>query len=116
MMMVGFQGPLTGAVVNDWQSRQFGGLLLINGNHNASSASLMSALIASVRNASPNRVIAATDQEGGYVCLALSTVPCVRMPVGQADTTRMAAALNQIGFDLDLGPVSDVCSGSSSIM
>jgi len=38
------------------------------------------------------------------------------MPVGQAGTTKMAAALKALGFDLDLGPVSDVCSGSSSIM
>src|SRR5579864_5775965 len=38
------------------------------------------------------------------------------MPVGQADTTRMAAQLRAVGFDLDLGPVSDVCSGPSSIM
>jgi beta-N-acetylhexosaminidase len=115
-MIVGFQGPLTNAVLSDWQLRQFGGLLLINGNHNASSAPAMSALITSIRNASPHRVIAATDQEGGYVCIAISTVPCKPMPVGQADTTQMANALHQIGFDLDLGPVSDVCSGSSSIM
>jgi beta-N-acetylhexosaminidase len=38
------------------------------------------------------------------------------MPVGQAGTTRMATALRMLGFDLDLGPVSDVCSGPSSIM
>jgi beta-N-acetylhexosaminidase len=38
------------------------------------------------------------------------------MPVGKAGTTRMAAALKSLGFDLDLGPVSDVCNGPSSIM
>ncbi|MGZ6300034.1 MAG: glycoside hydrolase family 3 N-terminal domain-containing protein, partial [Candidatus Limnocylindria bacterium] len=69
-----------------------------------------------VRSASPHRLIAATDQEGGGVCIALSNVPCDAMPVGQAATTRMAGALRQLGFDLDLGPVSDVCSGPSSIM
>jgi hypothetical protein len=37
VMMVGFQGPLTSAVLADWQSRQFGGLLVVNLNHNASS-------------------------------------------------------------------------------
>jgi beta-N-acetylhexosaminidase len=38
------------------------------------------------------------------------------MPVGRSDTTLMARALASVGFDLDLGPVSDVCSGTSSIM
>jgi beta-N-acetylhexosaminidase len=116
VMIVGFQGPLSSSVLADWQQRQFGGLLVINGNHNATTASSMTALIASVRGVSRHRLIAATDQEGGYVCLAISSVPCAPMPVGQAQTTRMAAALHALGFDLDLGPVSDVCSGPSSIM
>jgi beta-N-acetylhexosaminidase len=76
----------------------------------------MRSFIASIRAADRHRLIAATDQEGGYVCLAISSVPCAAMPVGQADTTRMASALKALGFDLDLGPVSDVCSGPSSIM
>jgi beta-N-acetylhexosaminidase len=65
---------------------------------------------------SSHRLIAATDQEGGQVCIALSSVPCEPMPVGGAATTRMASALRSVGFDLDLGPVSDVCAGPSSIM
>ena len=116
MMMVGFEGPLTGAVLGDWNRRQFGGLLVVNNNRNASSASSMQSLIVAVRGATPHRVIAATDQEGGFVCLAISSVPCAWMPVGQAETTRMASALKSLGFDLDLGPVSDVCNGPSSIM
>jgi beta-N-acetylhexosaminidase len=116
VMMVGFQGPLTDVVLADWQQRQFGGLLIVNLNHNASSAQSMAALISAVRGSVSHRLIAATDQEGGGVCLAISSVPCVPMPVGQADTTRMAIQLKSLGFDLDLGPVSDVCSGPSSIM
>ena len=116
MMMVGFEGALTGAVLGDWNRRQFGGLLVVNNNRNASSASSMQSLIVAVRGATPHRVIAATDQEGGFVCLAISSVPCARMPVGQGETTRMASALKSLGFDLDLGPVSDVCNGPSSIM
>ena len=115
-MMVGFAGPMTGAVLADWQSRQFGGLLVVNLNHNASSPDSMRAFVASIRSADRHRLIAATDQEGGYVCIAISSVPCAAMPVGRADTTRMAGALKALGFDLDLGPVSDVCNGSSSIM
>ena len=116
VMMVGFQGPLTDAVLADWRQHQYGGLLVVNNNHNATSSASMQALIKSIRAADRNRLIAATDQEGGGICIALPTVPCSPMPVGQANTTRMAAALRAVGFDLDLGPVSDVCSGTASIM
>jgi len=116
VMMVGFQGPLDDSILADWKQRQFGGLLIVNLNHNASTPASMTALIGAVRAATPHRLIAATDQEGGQVCIAMSTVPCDAMPVGQAATTQMASALRQLGFDLDLGPVSDVCNGTSSIM
>jgi beta-N-acetylhexosaminidase len=116
VIMAGFRGSLSDTVLADWKLRQFGGLLIVNGNHNASSAASMTALIAKVRGATPHRLIAATDQEGGYVCLAISSVPCEPMPVGRVGTTRMASALRSLGFDLDLGPVSDVCNGPSSIM
>jgi beta-N-acetylhexosaminidase len=116
VMMVGFQGPMTPAVIADWKRHQYGGLLIVNLNHNAATSEQMSSLIQQIRGVTDGRVIAATDQEGGGVCIALKTVPCAPMPVGQTQTTSMAAALKQVGFDLDLGPVSDVCSGSSSIM
>jgi beta-N-acetylhexosaminidase len=116
VMMVAFTGPLTGAVLADWRQHHYGGLLVVNLNQNAATASELSALIAAIRATAGGRLIAATDQEGGHVCIAISVVPCVAMPVGQADTTRMARTLRALGFDLDLGPVSDVCSGPSSIM
>jgi len=116
VMMVGFQGPLDDSVLADFRQRQFGGLLVVNLNANASSASSLSSMIGSLRATSRHRLIAATDQEGGGVCIHITTVPCLPMPVDQAGTTRMATALRGLGFDLDLGPVSDVCSGSSSIM
>jgi len=116
VMMVGFEGPPSAAVLADWRQHQYGGLLIVNLNHNASTQAQMSAVISQIRAASDHRVIAATDQEGGQVCIALSTVPCAPMPVGEAPTSRMAAALKTVGFDLDLGPVSDVCSGSASVM
>ncbi len=115
-MMVGFNGTLSPAVLADWKRRQFGGLLIVNGNHNAGTSASMKALIAQVRGAERHRLIAATDQEGGQVCLAVSSVPCDPMPVGRSATTQMASALKSLGFDLDLGPVSDVCNGPSSIM
>jgi beta-N-acetylhexosaminidase len=116
VMMVGFQGSLTSAVLADLKRHQFGGLLLINGNKNASTAGSMRSLISTVRGGMKHRLIVATDQEGGYVCLNISTVPCDPMPVGKAGTIQMASALKSLGFDLDLGPVSDVCNGPTSIM
>ena len=116
VIMVGFQGTLTDAVVADWRQRQFGGLLVINLNRNAGSGADVADLINALRGVSRHRLIAATDQEGGAICLDVSSVPCAPMPVGNAETTRMAQALRGLGFDLDLGPVSDVCSGPSSIM
>jgi beta-N-acetylhexosaminidase len=116
VIMAGFEGTLNEAVLADWKQRQFGGLLIVNLNHNAGSAESMTSLISSIRGTTRHRLIAATDQEGGQVCLAVSSVPCEQMPVGQAATTRMAASLRSLGFDLDLGPVADVCSGPSSIM
>jgi beta-N-acetylhexosaminidase len=116
VMMVGFEGPPTAAILADWKDRQFGGLLIVNLNHNATTAAGMSAVIRQIRDVSRHRLIAATDQEGGQVCIALKTVPCASMPVGQSQTTVMANALREVGFDLDLGPVSDVCSGPASIM
>ena len=116
VIMVGFEGGLTDTVLAHWRLHQFGGLLVVNLNHNAGSAASMTALIAKVRGTARHRLIAATDQEGGQVCLAISSVPCEPMPVGRAGTVRMASALRTLGFDLDLGPVSDVCNGPSSIM
>jgi beta-N-acetylhexosaminidase len=116
VMMVGFQGPLNDAVLADWRRHQFGGLLIVNLNHNATTDSDYTRLISAVRGVQTRRLIAATDQEGGAVCLAARSVPCFPMPVGQSQTATMAIALRALGFDLDLGPVSDVCSGPSSIM
>jgi beta-N-acetylhexosaminidase len=116
VIMVGFQGPLTDTVLTDFRQRQFGGLLVVNLNHNAATPAAMQALVAGIRGADRHRLIAATDQEGGAVCIAISSVSCDPMPVGQAATTEMAASVHQLGFDLDLGPVSDVCNGPSSIM
>jgi beta-N-acetylhexosaminidase len=116
VIMVGFEGRLSDAVLADWSRHQFGGLLVVNLNHNAGTAVQLNGMIQSLRGVSRHRLIAATDQEGGFVCIAINTVPCVPMPVGRADTARMASALKSLGFDLDLGPVSDVCNDSSSIM
>src|SRR2546421_3336716 len=116
VIMSGFRGPISDSVVADWRTHQFGGLLVVNLNHNAATDAELTSLITTLRGISAHGLVAATDQEGGDVCLAAPSVPCAPMPVGQADTTRMASAVRALGFNLDLGPVSDVCSGPASIM
>lgn len=116
VMIVGFKGPLTEAVVSDWAAHQYGGLVTVNLNHNAADAQSMTALLARLRSVSHHHLLAGTDQEGGDICLAVPTVPCSPMPASQADVRSMAVALGDLGFNLDLGPVADVCSGPSSYM
>src|SRR2546421_10801800 len=116
VIMSGFRGPINDSVVADWRTHQFGGLLAVNLSHNAATDAELTSLITTLRGISAHGLVAATDQEGGDVCLAAQSVPCAPMPVGQGETTRMASALHALGFNLDLGPVSDVCSGPSSIM
>ena len=52
VMMVGFEGPLTDSVKVDWKGRQFGGLLVVNLNHNGGSATALTSVIASLRGLS----------------------------------------------------------------
>src|SRR6516225_7637717 len=61
VMIVGFRGALSDQVLADWRQRQFGGLLIVNLNQNAATASDMSAVISSIRATSRRRLIAATD-------------------------------------------------------
>ncbi|HVD00966.1 MAG TPA: hypothetical protein VNG93_07450, partial [Candidatus Dormibacteraeota bacterium] len=55
VIMAGFQGPATDSVLADWRQRQFGGLLVVNLNHNASSPDQMTAFVAAVRAANRHR-------------------------------------------------------------
>src|SRR5207237_8972498 len=87
-----------------------------NVDASATSGAAMSDLISRVRAAQGRRLLAATDQEGGQICVALAEVPCLAMPVDGPGSTRMAAALRAVGFDVDLGPVADVCPGPASYM
>ena len=114
MIMVGYRGSLSDAVLADWKQKQFGGLLIVNLNYNATTAASMKSVIATIRTADRHRLIAATDQEGGQVCIAISTVPCEPMPVGKEDTIRMATAIKALRSDIDQRPVRVVCSGPSS--
>ena len=116
VMMVGFTGPLTDAIASDFSAHQYGGLVIVNLNHNATTVEGMKGLIGRLRAGSRHRLFTATDQEGGEVCLAIPSVPCAAMPADRTAVTSMALALRDLGFNLDLAPVADVCTGPSSYM
>ncbi len=76
VMMVGFRGPLTPAVLTDWRRHQFGGLIVVPINQNAQDAAAIRQLIQSVRGVMAHPLMAATSQEGGTVCFLESGVGC----------------------------------------
>jgi beta-N-acetylhexosaminidase len=117
--MVGFRGDLTPAILEDWGEHQYGGLLIVNENGNPDPAGY----IRQLRAVSRHRLLAATDEEGGTVCLDLAAVSCgtgareIGGPAAaQAAMTTMSRALEQQGFDVNLSPVADVWSGGNPFM
>ncbi|HEY2436829.1 MAG TPA: hypothetical protein VGH93_06580, partial [Solirubrobacteraceae bacterium] len=55
VMMVGFRGPLTDAVLADWRSHQFGGLLIVNLNRNATTDDGLASTTSRLRAVSRHR-------------------------------------------------------------
>ena len=122
-MMVGFQGALSPAVVDDWRQHQFGGLILVPTNQNAPVPSGIRRLIQSVRGAMAHPLLVATNQEGGSVCFPQAEAPCLAgaRQVGrqgpatvQSDMVSMSKGLKALGFDINLAPVADVWDGLPS--
>jgi beta-N-acetylhexosaminidase len=120
VMMVGYTGPLTPAVVNDWRQRQFGGLIVLPANENAPDPNAIRQLIASLRSVMAHPLLAAADQEGGPVCFPQTGVPClagarqagIEGPRAvESELTTMSAGLKALGFDIDIAPVADVWDG-----
>jgi beta-N-acetylhexosaminidase len=125
VMMVGFQGPLTQAVLDDWGQRQFGGMILVPTNQNGEDPTSIRQLINRVRGVMKHALLAATDQEGGSVCFPQTRAPCGpgAREIGsrggaavQSEFSSMATALKTLGFDIDLAPVADVWDGSHPLM
>ena len=124
-MMVGFTGPLTDAVLNDWRRHQFGGLILVPVNQNAHDADGIRRLIFSVRGVMYHPLLTATNEEGGTVCFLETGVPCLSGarqvgPQGpaavKAEMTTMSRGLKALGFDINLAPVADVWDGIHPFM
>lgn len=125
VMMVGFRGALTREVLEDWREHQYGGLLIVAENENGTTAEEISGVIAGIRAVSRHRVFAATDQEGGIVCLRASGAPCLdgARQAGSAGADvvaeqmeRMACGLKRAGFDVNLAPVANVWDGAEPFM
>jgi beta-N-acetylhexosaminidase len=125
VMMVGFKGPLTPAVLDSWRRHQFGGLIVVPINQNAQDPAAIRQLIQSVRGVMAHPVLAATNQEGGTVCFQETRVPCMAgaRQVGaqgpaavQSEMTSMSQGLKALGFDINFAPVADVWDGVHPLM
>ncbi len=125
VMMVGFKGPATPAVLADWQQRQYGGLILVPINQNAGTPAAIRQLIQSVRAVGTHTLLVSTDQEGGTVCFRATQVPCMAGarqagPQGpaaiEAEMKTMSSGLKALGFDINFAPVADVWDGVHPFM
>jgi beta-N-acetylhexosaminidase len=125
VMMVGFTGPLTPAILADWRSHQFGGLIVVPINQNAPDPPAIRRLIQSVRGVMAHPVLTATNQEGGTVCFQETRVPCMagaRQAGAQgpgavlSEMTSMSQGLKALGFDINFAPVADVWDGVHPFM
>jgi len=125
VMMVGFTGPLTPAVLDDWRQRQFGGLIVVPINKNAHDSATIRQLIQSVRGVMAHPLLVSTNQEGGTVCFAETGVPCLAgaRQVGQqgpsavqSQMSSMSQGLKALGFDINFAPVADVWDGVHPFM
>ena len=120
VMMVGFKGPLTPAILADWRQHQFGGLIVVPTNQNATDPAAIRRLIQSVRGVMAHPVLTGTNQEGGTVCFEETRVSCLAgaRQVGsqgsaavQSEMTSMSQGLKRLGFDINFAPVADVWDG-----
>jgi hypothetical protein len=93
VMMVGFAGPLTPAVLEDWRRHQFGGLIVVPVNSSAEDAAANHQLIEAIRGVMLHPLLAATNPEGAS---------------GQTQPTTTSRGLKAVGFDINFAPVTDV--------
>jgi hypothetical protein len=100
VMMVGFTGPLTPAVLEDWRQHQFGGLIVFPINHNGGDATAIRQLIQSVRGVMLHPLMAATNPGGG---------------AGQSEPATTSRDLKALGFDINLAPVADAHDVTAAI-
>jgi len=91
VMMVGFTGPPTRAILEDWRQHQFGGLIVVPLNQNGGDAAAIRQLIQSVRGVMRRPLMAATNPEEG---------------AAHSEPVRTSRELKALGFDINLAPVA----------
>jgi len=91
VMMVGFTGPPTRAILEDWRQHQFGGLIVVPLNQNGGDAAAIRQLIQSVRGVMRRPLMAATNPEEG---------------AAHSEPVRTSRDLKALGFDINLAPVA----------
>src|SRR5438046_5439780 len=125
VMMVGFKGSLTSAVLDDWKQRQFGGWIVVPIKRNGHDAAAIRQLIQSVRGVMAHPLLVSTNQEGGTVCFVETGVPCLagarqagaHGPTAvQSEMSSMSQGLKALGFDINFAPVADVWDGVHQFM
>lgn len=125
VMMVGFTGTMTPAVLADWRLRQYGGLIVVQGNQNATNPTAIRQMILEIRAAAGHTLLAAAAEEGGGVCLLAAQVPCLAGPrqvasqgpgAIESQMRTMSSGLRGLGFDVNLAPVANVADGADSAL
>lgn len=125
VMMVGFKGPATPALLDDWRQRQYGGLIVVPINQNAGTPGGIRQVIQDVRAVGTHTLLVSTNQEGGTVCFNETQVPCLAGarqvgPQGpaavEAEMRSMSSGLKALGFDINFAPVADVWDGVHPFM
>ena len=99
VMMVGFTGPLTPALLEDWRQHQFGALIVVPGNRNAADSAETRQLIQSVRGVMLHPLMAATDSaqpsmSGGLKALGFD----INFFASAADVPAVAAGIHAAGM------------------
>ena len=99
VMMVGFTGPLTPAVLEDWRQHQFGGLIVVPINQNAADSGGIRPLIQSVRGVMLHPLMAAADSDLATTSSGLKALGFdINFFATAADVTAAAAGIHAAGM------------------
>jgi beta-glucosidase-like glycosyl hydrolase len=99
VMMVGFTGPLTPAVLEDWRQHQFGALIVVPSNRNAADSAATRQLIQSVRGVMLHPLMAAADSAQPSMFSGLKALGFdIAFFATAADVTAVVAGIHAAGM------------------
>lgn len=99
VMMVGFTGPLTPAVLEDWRLHQFGALIVVPSNRNSADSAATRQLIQSVRGVMLHPLMAAADSAEPSMSSGLKALGFdINFFATAADVTAVAAGIHAAGM------------------